>query len=216
MLRPGMALEVLTEDNQVIFLARIETVDQWSVKLVSAAGDEVPQVFYNTKIKLRGYLADMKTVLFHGVVRGNSPWFWVIEELQGQVTKGRAFFRQAVSAKAKVSCANHIFAPDIHSPSRSQTVDCDILDISGGGARIRCAEKYQEGDWLILTEASFPPVKGVFSFSCRILRAELKRNQYIYGCQFEGLTQREQDRLIETIFLLQREETQHKLTRTGR
>lgn len=216
LLHTGMILDVLNEENQVIFPARVEEMTLRSIKLVNAAEDTVPQVFYNTKVKLRGYLPDQQTVLFQGVVRGNSPHFWVIEELTGRVTKGRAFFRQSVAAKAKVACANHIFAPDKHSTSRSQTVDCTILDISGGGIRISCAEPYQMEDWLVITEASFPFASGVFSFSCKVMHAEEKGRQYIYGCQFEKLTQREQDRLIEIIFLLQREEVQQKQKRAAR
>lgn len=215
-LHPGMLLEVLTQDNQVVFVARVEEMDRRSVKLVSASGDVLPDVFYNTKISLRGFLSDTQTVLFHGVVRGNSQRFWLIEELEGEVRKGRSFFRQQVSVKARVSCVNRIYAPERTETSSRKIAPCEILDISGGGARITSQEKYQVGDWLSIMEANFAPVKKTFSFTGRVLRAEFKRNMYIYGCQFEGLTQKEQDQLIEMIFLLQREERQHKLGRNGR
>lgn len=210
-----MTLEVLTQNDQIIFLARIEEVTQRSVKLINASGGPVPQVFYNTGIKLRGFLSDMKTILLDGVVRGSSDRFWVIEELQGQVRSGRSFFRQQVSSKARVSCVNGIFAPDKKGKGEGKITPCEILDISGGGVRICSAEKYQVGDWLFIMDAKFAPVKEVFSFTCKVLHTELRRGKYIYGCQFEGLTQKEQDRLVEAIFILQREETQRKAGRRG-
>lgn len=215
-LREGMSLEVLTKDNQVIFVARAEEVSRKSVKLVSATGEALPQVFYNTEVQLRGFLSDATTVMFRGVVRGNSPRFWLIEELAGEVRQGRSFFRQSVSVKARVSCANGIFAPDQKRTRRGQIVDCEILDISGGGIQISTTEEYHVGDWLTIMEVNFTPVKEMFSFTCQVLRAEYKRNKYLYGCQFEGLTQKEQDRLVETVFLLQREEAQHKQRRSSR
>ncbi|MCI8360493.1 MAG: PilZ domain-containing protein [Clostridiales bacterium] len=214
-LRSGMTVEVLTRDNQVVFLARVVEMHDKSVKLTSVSGDDVPQVFYNAEIKLRSFLSDMKTVLFEGVVRGSSENFWIIEELKGQVRQGRAFYRQSVSTKAHVSCVNGIYAPNRKRADGGKIAACDILDISGGGVRVSCKEKFEEGDWLFIMDANFAPVKDQFSFTCRVLRVEFKRNMYIYGCQFEGLSQKEQDRLIEAIFVLQREETQHKSGRRG-
>ena len=212
-IRLGMMLEVLAEDNRLIFFARVEDMEFGTLKIVNSSGGEVPPVLYNTPIKLRGYLPDMATALFEGVVRGNSQRFWLIEELKGQVRSGRSFFRQDVSVLARVSCVNGIFAPDQKKAAGGETFDCEILDISGGGVRIFTEGKYEVGDWLFIMEVNFPSVKEVFSFTCRVLRAQQQRRKYIYGCQFEGLTQKEQDRLIEAIFVLQRESTQQK---TGR
>ena len=210
-IRTGMSLEVLTQENQVIFLARVEEIRNGAVKLVNASGGAVPQVFYNTEIKLRRVLSNAQTVLLQGVVRGNSERFWLIEDLTGQVRVGRSFFRQEVSVKARVSCIK-----SSSGPRKSREVPCELLDISGGGVRIGSAEQYQSGDLLLVAGASFAPVKGEFSFCCRVLRVEQRRKQYIYGCQFEGMTQKEQDRLIETIFVLQRQSAQHKLGRGAR
>lgn len=209
-------MEVLNTNHQVIFLARIQEISRQTVRLVSAEEESIPPLFYNAPITLRGYLSDEKTVLFQGLVRGSSQKYLLVGELQGQIKPGRAFFRQAVSAPAKVACPHRISDAGEHSTSRTQTVDCTILDISGGGVRIACTEEYREGDWLAISEAYFPPVSGVFSFSCEVLRAEQKGKQYIYGCRFEKLAQRDQDRLIETIFLLQREEMRQKQMRMAR
>ena len=82
-----------------------------------------------------------------------------------------------------------------------------MLDISVGGALISCTEAFQEGDRLVIAEALLVPNTPAFTFRCQIRRAdEWEEGVNRYGCQFEALPPRDQDRLLQAIFSIQREE----------
>ena len=53
-----------------------------------------------------------------------------------------------------------------------------------------------------------------FSFSCQVRRAgERDMGVARYGCQFESLSPKEQDRLLRAIFIVQREEIRNQKDR---
>lgn len=213
-LQLGMSLEVLTETGRTMFLARIEEISENSLMLVNASGGQVPPVVYNSVVQLRVIRQDMKTVLLQGIIKGSSSRFWLIEDVRGYVRPGRALFRQPVSVKAAVACVNSTYAPDILSGSNENFVSCSVLDVSGSGLRLLSSERYQSGDWLNIKDLRLAPAKGDFSLVCRVLRVEqTKRGTYIYGCHFENMSQREQDRLIEAIFVLQRQDALYRPSR---
>ena len=53
-----------------------------------------------------------------------------------------------------------------------------------------------------------------FNFSCQIRRAgEWKKGVSRYGCQFDSLNPKDQDRLLQAIFTIQREEIRKRKAR---
>lgn len=102
----------------------------------------------------------------------------------------------------------------MYYPSNSMTVRpfhtldvkvaCRILDVSGSGALIACSKAvFREGDRLHVTNAKIILEEEPFSFFCTVMRIKKARFNNIYGCRFEGLSVREQDRLARAVFRLQ-------------
>lgn len=79
-----------------------------------------------------------------------------------------------------------------------------ILDLSEGGARISCSQPLQVGDWLGI-EFTLPG-EGTISTRMVVLRVERPdrtRSTHHAGCQFRGITMRDQDRIAR--YLLRRQ-----------
>lgn len=206
----GMKLEVLTTENKIIFIGKVADKDGSEIRVEAASGAEVPPVLYNTEIRLRGFLPGMRTIMVLGCVRGSTEEFWRIECMRSlYAQENRGFFRQNISADAKVMCVNSIFQPgSTPAPEKSGTEACHLLDISGSGLRLSCRRKYEEGDWLFVMEAAIWPGEAPFSFTCQVRRVQEAKWDWIYGCQFEGLEPKEQDRLLRAILQLQRRDLQ--------
>ncbi len=207
----GMTLEVLTTDNKPIFIGRIADMDEGSVDIAGTSGGEVPPVLYNTGIRLRGFLPGMRPIMLSGSVCGSTEKFWRVDQLKSlYVQENRGFFRQHISVEATVMCVNAIFQPENGAvpEEKSGTEPCHLLDISGSGLRMSCRRAYDVDDWLFVMDADLWPADAPFSFTCRVRRTENAGWAYVYGCQFEGLEPREQDRLLRVILQIQRKDLQ--------
>ena len=207
----GMTLEVLTTENKPIFIGRTADMEDDAIDIASASGGEVPPVLYNTEVRLRGFLPGMRPIMLSGVVCGSAKHFWRVHQLKSlYVQENRGFFRQHISVEATVMCVNAIFQPDAGPvpQEKSGTSPCHLLDISGSGLRLSCRRDYDVGDWLFVMDADLWPADAPFSFTCRVRRMEDDRLAKVYGCQFEGLEPREQDRLLRAILQIQRRELQ--------
>lgn len=205
----GMKLEVLTKENQSIFVGQIIDKQGSEIRVQTTSRAETPPVLYNTEVKLRGFLPGMRPVMILGRIRGSTQDFWCIECIRSlYAQENRGFFRQNISADAKVMCVNSIFQPDNPTPEKSGIEACHLLDISGSGLRLSCRRQYAPGDWLFIMEADIWPKEAPFSFTCQVRRAEETRWDWVYGCEFQGLDPKEQDRLLRVILQLQRRELQ--------
>ncbi len=212
--REGMSLEVLASNNQVIFLGKVDKIDDTAIQLSNSSGQNVPPILYNAEVKLRGFVSTSQTFICSGRICGSSDQFWKIDQLSAQyIENHRNFFRQKVSIDAKITHVNGEPAvrSGVKSSAASDGVPCKLLDISGGGAHISCMELYKPGDLLFISDVKLLPDSEAFSFHCKVQRADTEERTRFYGCEFEGLPLKEQDRLVRTIFLLQRRETQRRL-----
>lgn len=213
-MREGMSVEVLASNNQVIFLGKVDKIEDASIQIVSSSGQNLPPILYNAEVKLRGFVSASQTLICFGRICGSTDQFWKIDQLFIQhIQNHRNFFRQKVSIDATILRVNGVQAvrSGVKPGSASQGVPCKLLDISGGGTHISCLEIYQPGDLLFVTEAKLIPGSEPFSFNCKVQRADTEERTRFYGCEFEGLPPKEQDRLVQTIFLFQRRETQRRL-----
>lgn len=203
----GMLLEVLTENNDVLFRARVVDFDGDSLRIQNDNGGEVPPVVYNSEYKLRGYLDDDRRVVYHGTVCGSTRTMWKMDQLANWFTwEKREFFRQNISVEAVLTRIkwNGDKADD---PMREEDeYNCKLLDVSGGGVLIACDASFNAGDQLRVGNAEILPEAEPFSFRCSIRRVEQARYTNLYGCQFLRMSPNEQDRLVRAIFTLQREE----------
>ena len=198
----GMRLEVLNDNNEVLFRARVEEVDGDSMKISNASGDDMPVVVFNSEYKLRGH-HDGQTVVYHGFISGSTSRIWKLSQVTNWSTwERREFFRQNIAVEALVKLVESVE----RGPVKENAVKCKLLDVSGGGVLLGCDATFAWGDELQVGHAEIIPDAPPFSFRCTVRRVQKARFTYLYGCQFVGLSPGEQDRLIRAIFMLQREE----------
>lgn len=203
----GMLLEVLTENNEVLFRARVTDFDGDSIRLENSMGGSVPPVMYNSEYKLRGHLSDDRRVVYHGTVCGSTSTMWKMEQLANWFTwEKREFFRQNISVEAVLTRIKWAEDKPDDPPREEEEYNCKLLDVSGGGVLIACDGTFSAGDQLRVGNAEILPDAEPFSFRCSVRRADQARYTNLYGCQFLRMRPNEQDRLVRAIFTLQREE----------
>lgn len=198
-LSAGTPMEVLNADNKLIFLGRVSQFDGKVVEIAEASGLQVPPVLYNTEVKLRFFLTDIRSMVLLGQVCGSTNLFWKVDRLKNLFTKEhRAFFRQEVSNNAMVGP---------YRGGSGNIVSCLVTDISGGGLCFLCEDRsYQVDELLMVTGAQLIAGEPPFSFTCRVRR----RDGQLHGCQFERMDEKEQDRLLGAIFAMQRKNIQRR------
>ena len=209
-LQIGMVAEVMTPENRLIYVGRVEKIQNGGVYIREASGDTLPMVLVNKPVKVRFYREEDNIVL-HGKVCGSTIKMWKVDRLESAFAKEkRAFFRQSISVNVQARCGKRLNRggpPSVFFP-------CQVLDISAGGMLISCAEVYIEGDRLVITEVPLVSDAPAFTFNCQIQRAgEWQKGVNRYGCRFESLSPRDQDRLLQAIFTIQREEIRKRKAR---
>ena len=213
-LRPGMTVEVLTVKNRLTFLGRVESYKNGAVIIREANGDTLPMVLYNKEIKLR-FFFNQKNLVLNGKICGSTKYIWKVDRLESAFSKEqRAFFRQRISPNTPALCARRSSA----GVEAKRAAPCQILDISAGGILLASQEDYQEGNRLSITGVYLVEKEDPFAFRCLVRRVgeeEEEDGSIRYGCQFESIAPREQDRLLSAIFTLQREEIRKQREREG-
>ena len=210
-LRPGMTVEVLTMKNRLTFMGRVESYKNGAVIIREANGDTLPMVLYNKEIKLR-FFFNQKNLVLNGKICGSTKYIWKVDRMESAFTKEqRAFFRQRISLKTPALCARRSSA----GVEAKRAAPCQILDISAGGMLLTSQEEYQEGNRLSITGVYLVDPEDPFAFRCLVRRVgDAEEDGSIrYGCQFESIAPREQDRLLSAIFTLQREEIRRQKER---
>ncbi len=191
----GMKVEVLSPHNNLLFVGVLNIHD--GILEVHPENDGLlPLADYQQAIKLRGFQKNSQAFTLNGSVGQSSAEFWRIENLKFLQSKdSRAFFRQNANVKAEI-------LPKTHYKGQEK-MPCKILDISAGGARVLGSPGFQDGDLFIL-EVSLISEDESFSMTCQVRHAAEVGRDMEYGCQFVGLPEKEQERLLQTIFALQR------------
>lgn len=195
----GMQVEVLTMENHLLFVGRLELLGGGVIELRRETGDALPQALYNSRVKLRGFQRNSQAFSLNGTVGKSTREFWQIEKLEIlQSQDNRSFFRQNTDLDARVMPSGH------YRGLSREMADCKVLDVSAGGARILTKNVYREGDFFHLEVEIFPNEEP-FSFTCQVLRVMPKKGlKYEYGCKFEALSEKERQRLLRAIFTIQR------------
>lgn len=202
-LHPGMTVEVMTPENRLLFVGRVNTIFDGAVSIREANGDNLSMVLVNKPLKLR-FFRDQDRLVLRGQVCGSTLKLWKIDRLENAFTQEqRAFFRQSISVELEAQCGRR---PGAGGPAKL-TFPCQVLDISAGGMLISSKEEFREGDYLYITGINLAAGEPAFTFNCQVRRAGVwKKGVIRYGCQFVALSLKEQDRLLRAIFTVQREE----------
>lgn len=200
---PGMMVEVMTPENRLIYVGRVDQIKNGGVYIREINNDTLPMVLVNKPVKVRFY-RETDNIVLHAKVSGSTMKMWKIDRLESTFSREkRGFFRQSISIDLEARCGKR--------PGRGEYPNayfpCHVLDISAGGMLISCSESFVEGDHLLVDRVPLVAGAPAFSFSCQIRRAgEWKKGVSRYGCQFEELTPKDEDRLLQAIFTIQREE----------
>lgn len=206
-IQPGNMVEVLTEDNRLELLGRVMNYTGDMITIQEAQGQDLLPVLYNRDVKMRITQNGVSCIIL-GKICGSTNKFWKIDRLQKTaVSEKREFFRQVVRTGAKAQCLKR----SARAPRLSRGVNpspCSVLDISAGGILIRSSEPFQLGDCLQVTDVRIGDERP-FRFICYVQRVENELGRGAqFGCQFEPMDQREEDRLLRAIFSIQRKEIQ--------
>jgi len=204
----GLSIEVLTLENDLTFQGRLERVRENYIQIRDSGGGELPPVLLNKEIKMRCTPRESQVLVLRGQICGSTRWFWRVDRIQIlHVQEKRGFFRQRVNVNTEVSWdkKEEVFVP------------CRLLDISAGGVGIvlQCQEEFHPDDKVYIRDAKIVPEETPFSFHCRIRRVVQQGGQWVYGCEFEDMSTREQDRLLRAIFIAQRRERQGQQKRSS-
>lgn len=202
-LSPGMAVEVLNLQNRLIRMTRVESCQNGAVILRDARGDDLPRMVYNQELKLR-FFQGADSTLLQGKICGSTDQIWKVDRLERKFSKEqRAFFRQRINTSVLGKCYRRTSRGTV----LKEGSPCRVLDVSAGGLLLASLESFVLGERLIVTEVQLTKAIAPFTFQCQVRRAGGREGGLIrYGCQFEALHPKEQDRLLEAIFTVQREE----------
>lgn len=201
--RRGAAVEVMTPENRLLFVGKIETAQEGAVCIRDTNDDMLPMVLVNKDLKLR-FFTDQGSIVLQGKVCGSTMRMWKVDRLRSAFAQEhRAFFRQSISVEIVAQCGKRT----ARGGRPNALFPCQVLDISAGGMLLSCREIYAEGDLLLVEDVPLLANAPTFSFNCLVRRSgEWKKGVVRYGCQFVALTARDQDRLLQAIFTIQREE----------
>lgn len=203
-IRPGMIVEVLTVKNILTFVGRVRAFNGEVLTIKESMDGELPPVVYNQEVKLR-FFQRGKSLVLRGQVCGSTEWIWRVDRLESQFgAEHRMFFRQNVSLSARVEQL-----PEGEEPAPEQTpaaVPCKLMDVSVGGLLLSTRKAFGEGERVRITEAAIAGELAPFTFVCRIQRVRQVGGNFLCGCKFEELSIKEEDRLLQAIFIAQRKE----------
>ncbi len=205
----GAYCEIRSLQNTLATLGYVEEVDFDTFAVVIAKKDgEMPSVMYNTKFKLIVRPRGGNSIVFEGMICGSNKHIWKLDNLQRYFhTENRGYFRQPINTQAYVVCVNALFAPPTEELHLEQAHICRVMDISLKGVQIHAdTECFQEGDLILIRDLLlFAKEQSYYSFLARVKRSvEAGESDYIYGCEFDRLSEKQQNLLCSDIFLLNR------------
>lgn len=210
--RKDMTVEVLSPQNRLLFVGKVESYRSGAMVIREAKGNDLPMALYNKEIKLRFFRTVGGNLVLNGKVCGSTKQIWKVDRLEKMFTKEqRAFFRQGISTDVGGQCARRAFL----GRTGTRPEPCQVLDISAGGMLIATKAEYEENDKLSITSVALTKREEPFSFNCQVRRAGAPDESGVrrYGCKFEALPPKEQDRLLRAIFAVQREEIRNQKER---
>lgn len=192
----GMRVEVLSPSNNLLFVGTLKIYGAGVLEIRAEEGAHMPMAIYKQEVKLRGFQKNSQAFTLYGNICRSSTNFWHIENLKFlQSQDSRSFFRQTADVSG-------IIIPNSRYREQEQ-VPCTIMDVSASGARVKTKKEFPEGAMFLL-ETTIVPEEAPFSITCQVLRILEHRRDMEYGCQFVGLPDKEQERLLQAIFVLQR------------
>lgn len=203
----GHLCEVRKSNNTLVFLGRVQGLDGSALVVCPAGGREAPPVIYNDEFKLILHIPRKSALVWVGKICGSSRSFWKLGGLfKCHRKEQRINFRQPVSLRANALCINAMYPGSPRGEETYYARLCKVVDVSLGGVQLRSQDRYRSGDHLLLTnlwlDRSQPQP---FVFTVQIRWAEqISSMESRFGCFFEPMSIRDEDRLCAAILELQR------------
>ena len=209
----GNLCEIKTEQNDLLVIGRIESVDpmdQRRVNIVSTQEDErLPLLAYDTQVKIITFSGKKGFSLMRGAVYISTPSMLALVNVQtAQGYERRKYFRVNTNIQAKAILQQE--QPGLEE-FEEDSIRCTLYDISLGGIRIGCDRILKPNDFLLVT---FTLLDRRMEFCCRVCREIFVKRplpgQRQYGCEFVNFSTQQIDQLCNVLFKLQRIEIHNK------
>ena len=195
----GMRVEVMDANERMLFVAKLLNLHESSADLHQYSELAFDPGDGPVHAKIRGYSDyQRKAVYMEGDIAPAAHKIWAVEKLKiSRVANDRAFFRLLTNLDATAT---------VFSGLGIGEKPCKLLNISVGGAAISSAYKYHMGDKFLLKVKLLEdrPVSAIFSQVVRITEKEGRK--FEYGCRFLGLTEEDQEKITQDIFVSQRKQ----------
>ena len=193
----GMQTEVTDFDGRVLFAATLADLQKDTAQLHQYSESALSPESDPVRVRIRGYNdSEKKAVYMEGVITSKSDHIWQVNELTLiKIGNDRAFFRLDTNLDATITTFDRFL---------NEEKECKLLNISVGGARISSQEKYEKGDKFLLNVKLLED-EPLSNMLCRVLRVIEKEDSFEYGCQFQGMTEEDQDKITQSIFEAQRQ-----------
>lgn len=212
----GSYCEIRGMDNILVLIGYLERVEEERGAItVRSADRDMQRVIFNTPFKLmirpRGGMA----LVLNGTICGSTTDIWKLDHLVRYFYKeSRGFFRQPTDTVCFATCINELYypVPEEEQQLIKRAYECRVMDVSLQGIQLRGKEEFfAEGDWLLLTDLILVPQQRRYhNFLCQVRRnAPAGRGETLFGCQFQYLTDHQQDTLCSDIFVLHRLDIQN-------
>ena len=196
----GAICEVLTRENHLLFVGRIQEYDRAGGRLCAELrkGEGTPGgVLYHEPVKVHIYMGQEqgKVMIAYGQVERNAADHWWIE-LENVVSgpERRENFRQMVRGRG------------ILTDREGRKQPCNLVDISISGVKFYSQGRYIEGAVLELSGFRLRQEGELYTLLClvrRVERIDAGKGWYSYGCSFYDLRPGQEDQLCRDIFNLQ-------------
>lgn len=81
LLQPGTVAEVMTPENRLIYVGKIEKIQNGGVYIRELNDDTLPMVLVNKPVKVRFY-QETGNIVLHAKVCGSTIHMWKVDRLQ--------------------------------------------------------------------------------------------------------------------------------------
>lgn len=167
-------VEVMTNDNILLCIGNMRMLNANEMEIRNRGSKTLASIIYNTAVKIKGHKDDNSLFVLSGKIHGSSPDFWRVGDLKLLTnTEHRKSSRQTVNMHGEVRGVE----------SRYKFIlDCQILDISISGAKVRLKSILNVGNTFRIR---FNYKGEDIELPCVVKRIiDMSSRRYVYGCQF--------------------------------
>ena len=166
------------------------------VYLTLRTGEEIDLIYYDDKANIFNF----KSKIINRIVENGVPYYSITLPYNVKKIQRRNYVRVDT-----VQVINDIRKYDEKTKSLENKVSNGLLlDLSGGGMRIKSRDKLNKNDIII---AKIGNVKEEISIKGKIIRVDIADDKkYIYGISFLDLDNRTRERIIGTVFTIMRKQ----------